>query len=101
MATNPESSIVGRSVDEQFLDLLIADEELLRAEFDAINAEEWLSPPTDNPAGGASADRHPQRRGARRGEPRGTDLPTRPRHPGMGGWARPRSPPKQTVNPRK
>ena len=34
-------------VKEKFLDLVYADEELLRAEFDAIIAEEWgqLSPP--------------------------------------------------------
>ena len=98
MANNPETSTVERSVGEQFVDLLIADEGLVRAEFDAIIAAEWPSPPTDEPTGGASADRHPHRRGARRGEPRVAGLPTRPRHPGVGGWARPRSPPKLTMN---
>ena len=34
-----------RSVDEEFLDLVCADEELLRAEFDAIIAQEWSSSP--------------------------------------------------------
>jgi hypothetical protein len=37
-----------RSREKEFLELVYADEELLRAEFDAIVAEEW---PTDGPPG--------------------------------------------------
>jgi hypothetical protein len=37
-----------RSREKEFLELVYADEELLRAEFDAIIAEEW---PTDGPPG--------------------------------------------------
>jgi len=41
---------VARSVDEQFLTLMCSDEDLLRAEFDAIIAGEWPSPPANTPA---------------------------------------------------
>ena len=34
-----------RSIDEQFLDLLCADEDLLAAEFAAIITAEWPTPP--------------------------------------------------------
>ena len=34
-----------RTTDEQFLQLLLADEELLRAEFDALIAAEWSGSP--------------------------------------------------------
>jgi hypothetical protein len=50
------------SVEDQFLDLVCADEELLRAEFDAIIAAEW-----PNPAGGAAAGTARGSRHARRG----------------------------------
>jgi hypothetical protein len=86
------ASSAALTADEQFLKLLDGDEELLRAEFDAIIAAEWPSTPpespgdehVDEPAGrtaqsGAHADR--------------AQLPNRPRHPGIGGWARQRSPP--------
>jgi hypothetical protein len=41
-ATQPST----RAMDEQFCELLCADEDLLRAEFDAIIAAEWPSPAT-------------------------------------------------------
>jgi hypothetical protein len=41
---------VTRTVDEQFLTLICSDEDLLRAEFDAIIAAEWPGPPTNNRA---------------------------------------------------
>ena len=37
---HPDGFQATRSTDEQFLDLLLADEDLLRAEFDAIIAAE-------------------------------------------------------------
>ena len=82
-------------VDEQFIEVMCADEELLRAEFDAIIAEEWPgSPPPADPAPGTP--------GANQG-PRGSGLPGRrvatsgrPHHPGADGWSRQRSPPGLT-----
>jgi hypothetical protein len=82
-------------VDDQFIELMCADEELLRAEFDAIIAEEWAGtpPPTDPPAASSGADP----------APRGPGLPRvrvatsrRPHHPGADGWSRQRSPPTRT-----
>jgi HSP20 family protein len=70
-----------------------ADEELLRAEFEAIIAAEWPIPPAAPPP------RHPARippppTGTRRPRlPRSGQVSQRPRHPGVGGWARQRSPP--------
>ena len=91
MATEP-ADIGARTVDEQFLDMICHDQELLAAEFEAIIAAEWPAPP------------------AHRGEPKATSGPAarhaghlvvlpvygltfRPRHPGVGGWVRQRSPP--------
>ncbi len=78
--------------DEQFLELLCTDEDLLRAEFDAIIAAGWPSPPPAAPARRVGAERRP-RRVRRRGEGSLTALASWPRHPGVGGWARQRSPP--------
>lgn len=77
---------------DQFVELLCADEDLLRAEFDAIIAEEWPSPPPADPDPGADdhGAPHPDRR---RREAGAVPPPRRPRHPGVGGWARQRSPP--------
>ncbi len=47
--------------NEQFLDLLCADEALLRAEFDAIIAAEWPSPPPAEADRGAGAEPRPRR----------------------------------------
>ena len=40
---------LAETVDEQFLALICAEEELLRAEFDAIVADEWPGPPERPP----------------------------------------------------
>jgi hypothetical protein len=58
-------------VDEAFLDLTLADDELMRAEFDALIAACWESPcepPLDKPCppGGGQPARPPSRR-VRRG----------------------------------
>jgi len=79
------------AIDEQFVDLICGDAELVAAEFDAIIAAEWPTPPVDGHAGGG------QTRciaGAVRGPV------CRPRHPGIAGWARQRSPPFQRPGPR-
>ena len=83
-----------RSTDEQFLDLLLADEDLLRAEFDAIIAAEWPGPPTDRPGRGMRADRDPGE--TRPGRVRAAAPPGRPRHPRTRGRPRQRSPPPPT-----
>jgi hypothetical protein len=80
------------TADERFVELLCADEELLRAEFDAIIAAEWPSPVPAEPDRDADAERRrPRHRHCR--EAGSTTLPRRPRHPGVGGWSRQRSPP--------
>ena len=84
-----------RTIDEQFLELICADEELLRAEFDAVVTAAWLGPPTvradrrsaEQPGGGAR----------RRRRVRVAGPPNRPRRPGIGGWARQRGPPPAAV----
>jgi hypothetical protein len=94
MPTTPATgeAIVERSVDEQFLDLICGDAELLAAEFDAIIAADWHTPPADR-LGCSAAGGHPSDRAARRGADPARGLASRPRHPGVGGWARQRSPP--------
>jgi hypothetical protein len=92
MVTVPAiQSGAAQAVHDEFLDLVCADEELLRAEFDAIIAQEWSSrpPPADPPA--ASRGTGPRQGGPAPPVFRGS--PLRPRHPGVGGWGRQRSPP--------
>ena len=92
MPTTAPTSETARTVDEQFLDLIYGDTDLLAAEFDAIIAAEWPEPPADRPARGA-AGRHPGSGPARRAADPVRGPVSRPRHPGIGGWARQRSPP--------
>jgi len=83
---------IGPSVDDPFLDIVCADEDLLRAEFDAIIATEWPTPPIA--PRGHRAQVPPRPTGTRRRRPpRSGRVTQRPRHPGVGGWARQRSPP--------
>lgn len=46
---------------EAFLDLILRDEQLLRAEFDALIAASWNPPPPSPPAPSAPTDRPPGR----------------------------------------
>ena len=93
MPTTPAlADTAARTVDEQFLGLICSDEDLLRAEFDAIIAAEWPSPPTTTPRRGA-AHRHPASYTHGRGGAPVAGAVPRPRHPGIGGWVRQRSPP--------
>ena len=88
------------SADEQFIDWLCADEDLLRAEFDAIIAAEWPGPPPAPPDRGTAAERGP-RRTRHRAATRTAGLPSRPGHPDTGDRTRQRSPPPTASdNPR-
>ncbi len=79
------------ATEEEFLAIVCSDDDLLRAEFDAIIAAQWPSPPPDTPADDDPGERSP---GTARRQPTGqARLPNRARHPGIGGWARQRSPP--------
>jgi hypothetical protein len=88
-------------VQETFLELVYADEELLRAEFDAIIAEEWGQPtpparrrPTRPPAP------PPQRRERHHGSAGGsTGRPGRQHHPTGEGRSRQRAPPAAASKP--
>ena len=95
----PDGFKATRSTDEQFLDLLLADEDLLRAEFDAIVAAEWPGPPPGRPGRGARAEGRPgetRRRCARAAGSPGWPCPLR-----IGGWPRQRSPPQRSLRPRQ
>jgi hypothetical protein len=86
-----DGSTATLGTDEQFLERVYADEDLLRAEFDAIIAAEWPSPPPVEP-GSAGADGRPDR-AERRGDI-GALLPPRGPHTAIGARARQRSPPR-------
>jgi hypothetical protein len=92
MPTTPASSETTRTVEEQFLDLIYGDTDLLAAEFDAILAAEWPEPPAERP-GRSAAGRNPGSGPARRAADPVRRPVSRPRHPGIGRWARQRSPP--------
>jgi hypothetical protein len=102
MPTTPATPATGdptaRRIDEQFLDLICNDQDLLTAEFDAIIAAEWPNPPA-NPPGGAVGGRPPASGAARWETVRIRGAVCRPRHPGIGGWARQRSPPPRQPRP--
>jgi hypothetical protein len=53
---HPDGSDDPRSTNEQFLDLLLADEELLSAEFDIIIAAEWSGPLLEGPGRGVDSE---------------------------------------------
>jgi len=78
------------ATDRRFLAVVLGDHELLEHEFQALLAESWGSPPTGRalhptPAGPSVPGSRPAASDRR--------LPTRPHHPGLGGWGRSRSPP--------
>jgi len=87
----PGETIV-RTVDQQFLDIICSDADLLEAEFDAIIAAEWPEPPADRRGGGAAGHHLGDGRAHHGTDPVPSPV-SRPRHPGIGGWARQRSPP--------
>jgi hypothetical protein len=78
------------TLDEELLEILCANDDLVRAEFDAIVDAAW------GRGGGADDPPVPAPDGApprARRSGRGTTLVRRPRGPGTDGWARERSPP--------
>ncbi len=93
MSTTPAvEPPVALLVRDEFLDLLCSDPEWLRAEFEEIVAAEWPTAPADPPLAARGAGQPPDSAGLRAGGVRHR-LARRPRHPGIGGWARERSPP--------
>src|SRR5437763_1000404 len=66
--------------------------DLPAAAFDAIVAAEWPEPPAIRPVRGA-LDGHPGSGPGRRAAEAARGPVSRPRHPGIGEWARQRSPP--------
>ncbi|HEU4547490.1 MAG TPA: hypothetical protein VFR88_14450 [Microlunatus sp.] len=87
----PDSAEDTRSAEEQFLDLLLADDDLLRAEFDAIVAAEWPGPPPNLPRRRVRGGPDPRRRRHHRATV--TKAPGAGRRPPVDGAARQRSPP--------
>ncbi len=94
MTTVPEvRARVTTRLDEQFLELVCADDQLLEAEFEAIIADAWAArPPVASRRVASSPTGRPRQRAATRG-PEVSPGRAR-RHPGAGGWRRQRSPPR-------
>jgi len=91
MPTPSPGDLTARTVNEQFLDLICKDLELLRAEFDAIIATEWPSPPMPSAPGPIGA--RPVNREAHRSVDDAPGAGSTMQRPGVGEWARQRSPP--------
>jgi hypothetical protein len=91
-ATAATDNPAAQSIEAQFLDLICDDPDLLQAEFDAIIAAEWPEPPGNRFHRGAVGG-YPDCRHSRRAADCVPGPAARPRHPGIGGWARQRSPP--------
>jgi hypothetical protein len=89
-----EVSEVAQSMEAEFLALICADDDLLRAEFDAIITAEWPTPP---PRPRNYTRGRQRREGAGRSRHRSAARPSwlqdQPRRPGVGAWSRERSPP--------
>jgi len=84
-------------VDQEFVRLVCHDPDLLDAEFEAIIAASWNDPPAD-PRPDHPGDREPQ---PHRPEDCICPVPPRSRGPGIDGFPRGRSPPRdprQTTN---
>jgi hypothetical protein len=80
-----------RAVDSAFIDLLCQDDDLVRAEFDALVAASWHLPPPLPPAAPRPADQPPSRSWpAAREAP-----PTAGRRPIGAGLRHQRSPPAE------
>ncbi len=79
------------SVDARFLDLLLADDDLVQAEFDAIIAAEWPGPPPNLPRRRVLGGPDPG--GRRRHRATATQRARAGRRPALDGSARQRSPP--------
>lgn len=88
------------ALDEQFADLICSDADLLADEFDAIIAAEWPDPPSGR-RGCSGDDCWRTDRASARWilVPRRGPV-ARPRGPGVGEWARQRSPPPAAIQPK-
>jgi hypothetical protein len=87
----PPRAAAAPATDEAFLDLVCADDELVRAAFEAIVAEEWPVPPSWPPPACAAGFPPPEGRERRRPLPP-DDRPVQCHRPGTG-VRRQRSPP--------
>jgi len=92
MATAPPPAVTRtRPGDEEFLALLCADEQLLRAEFDEIVAAQWPNPPAQPPAQRPRPDRGGDAPGNTRAGAAGADGPSAdPRQSRIDAWSRQR-----------
>ena len=90
----PTQADAPRRPDDSRL-LLVADEQSVRDEFDAIIAAEWPTPPTSRPARRAGVKRSHPSRARWQAADHNRQAPTRLAHPGIGRWGSPRSPPRQ------
>ncbi|WP_157693020.1 hypothetical protein [Pedococcus dokdonensis] len=93
MTTSSTLTGTARTVEEEFLDLVCADDEFVRAEFDALVAEVWSSRPPPADPSPAARGAGPEQQGGPAPSPTRL-LGPRPRRPGAGGWRRQRSPPR-------
>jgi len=84
-----------RSAQQQFIELLLGDDELLQAEFDAIIAAEWPGPPPSLPRRRLHGNEDPGSR--RRHRSTAPKEPRAGRLPHLDGLARERSPPRTTT----
>jgi len=80
------------TVDRQLLDVICSDADLLAAEFDAIIAAEWPTPPSGS-AGQGAAGGHPRNGATRRAAGAVRGPVSRVQHLAIGEWVRQRSPP--------
>ena len=79
------------AVEDEFLAIVCADEQLLQLEFDAIVSAQWGDPPPDDADGDEVCRRTPVQRTS---EFSGSTPPARrSRGPNLGRWVRQRSPP--------
>ena len=79
------------TIDDAFLDIICHDEELLRAEFDALVAASWDEPPSPPPPAGPRPADNPAPRPTTRASTE-QQVPPQSYHPGPAG-RRQRSPP--------
>jgi len=70
-----------RWFDEQFTDLVTADDDLVRTEFDALVDASWSTPPPAPPAPPAAAPAPDERGSAARADPLPDDPADNPRSP--------------------
>ena len=92
MATQSETGeTIDRTVGDQFIVLICSDEQLLRAEFDAIVARQWPSPPAGTPTHGSVGHRGSGADSGAAACRRARLMASR--HPDVDGWVCERSPP--------